>query len=70
MRALALVRYCLTASAPAWATWPSCGGLAGIRIDDQPIEGKRKTQNAGIDVVPLRDALVRYRQAENVVPFR
>ena len=22
-------------------------GLAGIRIDDQPIEGKRKTQNAG-----------------------
>ena len=38
-------------------------GLAGIRIDDQPIEGKRKTQNAGIDVVPLRDALVRYRAA-------
>src|SRR5918993_5202785 len=27
-------------------------GIAGIRIDDQPIEGKRKTQNAGIDVVP------------------
>jgi hypothetical protein len=23
MRALALARYCLTASAPAWATWPS-----------------------------------------------
>jgi 2-methylisocitrate lyase-like PEP mutase family enzyme len=38
-------------------------GLAGIRIDDQPIEGKRKTQNAGIDVVPLRDAVVRYRAA-------
>ena len=38
-------------------------GLAGIRIDDQPIEGKRKTQNAGIDVVSLRDALVRYRAA-------
>ena len=38
-------------------------GLAGIRIDDQPIEGKRKTQNAGIDVVPLRDAIVRYRAA-------
>src|SRR5215472_8213279 len=38
-------------------------GLAGIRIDDQPIEGKRKTQNAGIDVVPVRDAIVRYRAA-------
>ena len=38
-------------------------GLAGIRIDDQPIEGKRKTQNAGIDVVPLGDAIVRYRAA-------
>src|SRR3954465_4846217 len=38
-------------------------GLAGIRIDDQPIEGKRKTQNAGIDVVPLDQAIVRYRAA-------
>ena len=38
-------------------------GLAGIRIDDQPIEGKRKTQNAGIDVVSRRDAVVRYRAA-------
>jgi isocitrate lyase len=38
-------------------------GLAGIRIDDQPIEGKRTTQNAGIDVVPLRDAIARYRAA-------
>src|SRR6202030_2922478 len=38
-------------------------GLACIRIDDQPFEGKRKTQNAGIDVVPLRDAIVRYRAA-------
>jgi 2-methylisocitrate lyase-like PEP mutase family enzyme len=38
-------------------------GLAGIRIDDQPIEGKRKTQNAGIAVVPLRDAVVRYHAA-------
>src|SRR5215813_1206678 len=36
-------------------------GLAGIRIDDQPIEGKRKTQNAGIDVVPLDQAIARYR---------
>jgi 2-methylisocitrate lyase-like PEP mutase family enzyme len=38
-------------------------GLAGIRIDDQPIEGKRKTQNAGIAVVPLDQAIVRYRAA-------
>src|ERR1700757_3778974 len=38
-------------------------GLAGVRIDDQPIEGKRKTQNAGIDVVSTRDAVVRYRAA-------
>src|SRR5579862_8087869 len=38
-------------------------GLAGIRIDDQPIEGKRKTQNAGIEVVPLDQAIVRYRAA-------
>lgn len=38
-------------------------GLAGIRIDDQPIEGKRKTQSAGIEVVPLDQAIVRYRAA-------
>ncbi|MGE5270694.1 MAG: isocitrate lyase/PEP mutase family protein [Thiohalocapsa sp.] len=38
-------------------------GLAGIRIDDQPIEGKRKTQNAGVGVVSLKDAVVRYRAA-------
>src|SRR6266436_7082748 len=38
-------------------------GLAGIRIDDQPIEAKRKTQNAGIDVVPLDQAIARYRAA-------
>jgi 2,3-dimethylmalate lyase len=38
-------------------------GLAGIRIDDQPIEGKRKTQNAGIEVVPLDQAVARYRAA-------
>src|SRR5580658_2381799 len=24
-------------------------GIAGIRIDDQPIEGKRKTQSAGVE---------------------
>ncbi len=38
-------------------------GLAGIRIDDQPIEGKRKTQSAGIDVNSLDQAIVRYRAA-------
>ena len=38
-------------------------GVAGIRIDDQPIEGKRKTQSAGVDVVPLHQAIARYRAA-------
>ena len=41
----------------------SRAGLAGIRIDDQPMEGKRKTQSAGIDVVPLDQAIARYRAA-------
>ena len=38
-------------------------GLAGVRIDDQPIEGKRRTQSAGVAVVPLDQALARYRAA-------
>ena len=38
-------------------------GVAGIRIDDQPIEGKRKTQTAGVEVVPLEQAIARYRAA-------
>jgi 2-methylisocitrate lyase-like PEP mutase family enzyme len=38
-------------------------GIAGIRIDDQPIEGKRKTQSAGVEVVPLGQAIARYRAA-------
>ena len=38
-------------------------GIAGIRIDDQPIEGKRRTQSAGVEVVPLEQAIVRYRAA-------
>src|SRR5579863_5409399 len=38
-------------------------GIAGVRIDDQPIEGKRKTQNAGIEVVPRDQAIARYRAA-------
>src|SRR6267378_1412525 len=39
------------------------GGIAGVRIDDQPIEGKRKTQSAGVEVVPLDQAIARYRAA-------
>ncbi len=38
-------------------------GIAGIRLDDQPIEGKRRTQSAGMEVVPLEQAIVRYRAA-------
>ncbi|MGH8620685.1 MAG: isocitrate lyase/PEP mutase family protein [Burkholderiales bacterium] len=38
-------------------------GIAGVRIDDQPIEGKRKTQSAGVEVVPLEQAVARYRAA-------
>ena len=38
-------------------------GIAGVRIDDQPIEGKRRTQSAGMEVVPLAQAIGRYRAA-------
>lgn len=38
-------------------------GLAGIRIDDQPIEGKRMTGTAGIEVVSMAQAIARYRAA-------
>src|ERR1700692_3151808 len=38
-------------------------GITGVRIDDQPIEGKRKTQDAGVEVVPLDQAIARYRAA-------
>ena len=38
-------------------------GLAGIRIDDQPIEGKRATQTPGIEVVSRDAAVDRYRAA-------
>ena len=41
-------------------------GIAGIRIDDQPIEGKRKTQSAGVEVVPLDQAIARYRAAVDI----
>jgi 2-methylisocitrate lyase-like PEP mutase family enzyme len=38
-------------------------GIAGVRIDDQPVEGKRRTQSAGVSVVPLDQAIARYRAA-------
>ncbi|HWI14176.1 MAG TPA: isocitrate lyase/PEP mutase family protein, partial [Burkholderiales bacterium] len=38
-------------------------GIAGIRIDDQPIEGKRRTQSAGLEIVPMEQAVARYRAA-------
>ena len=38
-------------------------GIAGVRIDDQPIEGKRRTQSAGVEVVPIEQAVARYRAA-------
>src|SRR5205085_1857080 len=38
-------------------------GIAGVRIDDQPIEGKRRTQDAGVSVVPIEQAIARYRAA-------
>ena len=38
-------------------------GLAGIRIDDQPIEGKRGTGTAGMEVEALDVVLARYRAA-------
>lgn len=38
-------------------------GIAGVRIDDQPIEGKRRTQSAGMEVVPIEQAVARYRAA-------
>jgi 2-methylisocitrate lyase-like PEP mutase family enzyme len=38
-------------------------GIAGIRIDDQPIESKRATQSTGVEVVPLDQAIARYRAA-------
>ena len=38
-------------------------GIAGIRIDDQPIESKRATQSVGVEVVALDQAIARYRAA-------
>ena len=38
-------------------------GVAGVRSDDQPIEGKRGTGTAGMEVAPLEVVLTRYRAA-------
>lgn len=38
-------------------------GLAGVRIDDQPIEGKRGTGTAGMEVESLDLVLARYQAA-------
>jgi len=38
-------------------------GLAGIRIDDQPVEGKRSTQTPGVEVVSRDAAVERYQAA-------
>jgi methylisocitrate lyase len=36
-------------------------GIAGVRIDDQAIEGKCRTQSASVEVVPPDQAIARYR---------
>jgi 2,3-dimethylmalate lyase len=41
-------------------------GIAGVRIDDQPIEGKRRTQSAGVMVIPRDQAIARYRAAVDI----
>jgi 2-methylisocitrate lyase-like PEP mutase family enzyme len=38
-------------------------GLAGVRLDDQPLEQKRRTLSAGISVVSRDEAVIRYRAA-------
>ena len=38
-------------------------GVAGVRIDDQPIEGKRGTGTAGMEVESLEVVLARYQAA-------
>ena len=38
-------------------------GLAGLRLDDQPLEQKRRTMSTGISVVSREDAVARYRAA-------
>lgn len=38
-------------------------GLAGLRLDDQPLDQKRRTGSAGISIVSRADAVTRYRVA-------
>ena len=38
-------------------------GLAGLRLDDQPLDQKRRTGSAGISIVSREDAITRYRVA-------
>ena len=38
-------------------------GIAGLRLDDQPLEQKRRTMSAGIFIVSREDAVARYRAA-------
>jgi 2-methylisocitrate lyase-like PEP mutase family enzyme len=38
-------------------------GIAGIRLDDQTIEDKRKTQSAGVRIASLEQVIARYRAA-------
>ncbi len=38
-------------------------GLAGLRLDDQPLEQKRSTLSAGIEVISRSEAVARYRIA-------
>src|SRR5918995_6470496 len=38
-------------------------GLAGLRLDDQPLDQKRRTMSAGISIVSRDEAVTRYRVA-------
>lgn len=38
-------------------------GLAGVRLDDQPIETKRATQSSGIEIISRQAAVERYAAA-------
>ncbi len=38
-------------------------GLAGLRLDDQPLEQKRRTLSADIEIVSREEAVARYRAA-------
>jgi len=38
-------------------------GLAGLRLDDQPLEQKRRTMSTGISIVSREEAVARYRAA-------